>query len=106
MMIRPFTRVLSGAIVVLALTLVAASPVQAAPLDLSRWTAKVGSNLLDGAFHWLNGFLAGKPPASRTSSEKGKPTSGTTTGDWSIAQPNTGSCIDPQGNPCIYTQSP
>ena len=65
MMIRPFTRVLSGAIVVLALTLVAASPVQAAPLDLSRWTAKVGSNLLDGAFHWLNGFLAGKPPASR-----------------------------------------
>jgi hypothetical protein len=102
MMIRPFTRVLSAAVVVLALALIVATPVQARPLDASRGTAKLSSSLLDGALNWFTGLLTGKTPTSPSSSEKAtKPTGGTTTGGGITYVPNTGVCIDPLGNPCV-----
>jgi hypothetical protein len=108
MMIRPFTRALSAAVVILALVLLVASPVQAAPTKAPKLTAKMGSNFLDAALSWLNGFLNGLTPAApqRTEMTKGKPVSGGTWDDGAIYRPNTGSCIDPQGNPCIYYPTP
>lgn len=110
MMIRPFTRVLSAAIVVLALALVMASPVQAGPVKAPRLAAKAGSNFLDAALNWLNGFLNDLTPAApeRTEMTKAKPGTdgGTIWGGGITVTPNTGSCIDPQGNPCIVYPTP
>lgn len=103
-MIRPCPRLLPFALVVLALTLVVASPVQAGPLEPATWTSRVVS-FLNEAFHPWNGLLAGKAPAARRSPEKSKPTP-------SISEeppdPNTGSCIDPLGNPvpCVPPVTP
>lgn len=102
-MIRPFTRVLSAAVVVLALALVMAAPVQARPLATAKGTAKVSSSFLDGALNWFAGLLTGTTPTSPTSSEKAtRPPggSGTLPGSGG-AHPNTGVCIDPLGSPCV-----
>src|SRR4029077_15235269 len=107
MMIRPFTRALSPAVVVLALALAMATPVQARPLDASRGTAKMTSSFLDGALNWFTGLLAGEAPATKPSAEKSTrpPTGGTGTLPGSGgAHPNTGVCIDPLGvlgNTCV-----
>jgi hypothetical protein len=108
MMIRPFTRALSAAVVILALALLVAAPVQAAPSKAPRLTAKMGSNFLDAALSWLNGFLNDLAPAAleRTEMTKVKPVSGGNWDDGVIYRPNTGACIDPQGNPCIYYPEP
>lgn len=99
-MIRPFTRVMSAALVVLALALVVASPVQAGPFDLSRSKTKVGSNFLDGALIWLNGFLTGQA-RSILRTPNGSTPSGVDSTE-PVMYGKTGACIDPQGNsvPC------
>jgi hypothetical protein len=101
MSIRSFTRVLSATALILALALLVATPVQARPLNGPQGiVAKMGSNFLDGALNWLSGFLSSATPATRQQTEKVKPSSGTSLGDYEL-RPNTGVCIDPQGNPCI-----
>ncbi|HYG63802.1 MAG TPA: hypothetical protein VEL74_14575 [Thermoanaerobaculia bacterium] len=109
MMIRPFTRALSAAVVILALALLVASPVQAAPSKAPRLSAKLGSNFLDAALSWLNGFLNDLAPAAseRTEMAKVKPApTGGGSGTPGGATVQTGSCIDPQGNPCIFIPEP
>lgn len=108
-MIRPFTRALYAAVVILALALLVAAPVQAAPSKAPRLSAKLGSNFLDAALSWLNGFLTDEAPAApqRAARTQGKLlVIGGPGDDGGIMRPNTGACIDPLGNPCIYYPEP
>ena len=94
---RKYFRLVSVAVVVLALT-VATFPAEARTLSGSHATANRTSGLWDAAVIWLGGLLpnghsALRPAASATTevgSTGGNPTGG-------HARPNTGSCIDPMG---------
>ena len=89
-----------AAAVVLSLSLLAASPAQAAPLGGVQWVSKMPACWMDAALSWLSSLLPGnsQTPAQRTT-EKIYPLN---PGGDPLEDPQfTGSCIDPQGNPCI-----
>jgi hypothetical protein len=105
-MILPFARVMSAALVTLALALVVASPVQAGPLDASRGKTEVGSNFLAGALNWLNGLLTGKALSlPRVAMNRDTP-SGSMDSTEPVMHVQTGACIDPQGNPTVCVVEP
>ncbi|HVR96585.1 MAG TPA: hypothetical protein VMW27_08225, partial [Thermoanaerobaculia bacterium] len=102
-MFRISSRTAVVAAVVLSLSVLAVSPAQAAPLGGTQWLSKAPARWVDSTLSWLSSLLPGNPqsPVQRTTEKAarfpinigGGPGGGTYT-------PNTGSCIDPQGNPC------
>jgi hypothetical protein len=109
-MIRIFSRVTAVA-VILSLSLLAVSPAQAAPLGGSPWISKMPVRWTDAALSWLSSLLPGstQAPAQRTM-EKGNGNGnggngGDDGGGWTVT-PQTGSCIDPLGNPCVVDPEP
>ncbi len=106
-MIRIFSRIAAVA-VILSLSLLAASPAQAAPLGGSQWISKMPARWADATLSLLSSFFPGttQAPAQRMT-EKTKPTkpSDGGSGGWTVT-PQTGSCIDPLGNPCTVDPDP
>lgn len=93
----------AAAALVLSLSLLAVSPAQAAPLGGAQWISKMPAHWMDAALSWLGNLLSRNTPAQRTT-EKIQPI------DPSDELPeqllDTGSCIDPQGNPCVVDPEP
>ena len=102
-MIRIFSRVAAVA-VILSLSLLVASPAQATPLGGTQWTSAVPVHWADAAMSWLSSFFSGdaQAPAYR-STEK---SDSVDLDDSDTVTPQTGSCIDPQGNPCTVDPEP
>lgn len=105
-MLRIFSRIAAVA-VILSLSLLAASPAQAAPLGGTQWISKMPVRWTDAALSWLSSLLPGNTPASaQRTTEKAKPAKPDDgSDDWTVT-PQTGSCIDPQGNPCTVDPEP
>jgi hypothetical protein len=111
-MFRIFSRIAAVA-VVLSLSLLVVSPAQAAPLGGTRWISKMPVRWTDAALGWLSSLFTGSTPAPvQQTMEKGNGngnggglSSGGSGGGWT-ATPQTGSCIDPLGNPCTVDPEP
>ncbi len=101
-MIRIFSRIAAVA-VILSLSLLAVPPAQAAPLGGSQWISKMPVRWTDAALTWLSSFFPGDTQAQRTV-EKSQPIN--PAGDDPEDPLNTGSCIDPLGNPCTVDPGP
>lgn len=109
-MFRIFSRIAAVA-AILSLSLVAVSPAQAAPLGGTQWISKMPVRWTDAALSWLSSLLHGdtQAPVQRTM-EKGNGNGNGNGGNgdgggWTVT-PQTGSCIDPQGNPCTLDPEP
>lgn len=106
-MIRIFSRVTAVA-AILSLSLLAVSPAQAAPLGGSQWVSKMPARWADATMSWLSSLLPGNTPApaQRSTAKVRLPKPGDGSGGGWTYQPQTGSCIDPQGNPCVVYSEP
>jgi ABC-type transport system substrate-binding protein len=88
-MIRPTVRRLSVLAVILALIVVVATPVAAQPPLPQKSTPSEEPGWLDTVLSFVSGLL---PKALTLPELPPLP----------LFDPNTGSCIDPLGNPCVY----
>jgi hypothetical protein len=86
------------AVVAFMLVLLSVPAVHARPIERSGPSIEAGS-WIDGALSWLSSLLFGDQPTAQTQTQ---PTLKSATGNITFDtyyQPNSGSCIDPEGRP-------
>jgi hypothetical protein len=85
------------AVVAITLVLLSVPAVHARPIERSGPTMQAGSGWMDAALSWLNNLLFGDQPTAQDQPRSAvDATFGLVDGYY---QPQSGSCIDPEGRP-------
>jgi hypothetical protein len=105
-MIRILSRIVAVA-VILSLNLLTASPAQATPLGGAHWISKMPARWIDDTLSWLSNLLPeSTQPQTQGATAKNDPVPPPVDPDDPGYTADTGSCIDPLGNPCVIDPEP
>jgi len=97
-MFASMSRTAVVAVVAITLVLLSVPAAQARPIERSRPSIEAGTGWVDAAFSWLNSLLFGNQPASPDRPQSSFEAASVTDPE-GFLQPQSGSCIDPEGRP-------